>query len=191
MEDRKTESQPNNASSEVKSHFQFAGEIIITQLDAQLLSYIQTGRVKEAAAISDFLNGYCRGQYFHTMLHPKVLKNTVSDIFESEIIRDFILDLTDRVALLVQQREGVVPSLVGSISKGICVNKVKTENENMSLIPSFIQDSMHLDETSISSLLGDNFWLVVLITTTVFFNSSLLFRNTFEEIASTSTKPSK
>jgi len=95
---------------------------------------------------------------FFTLMN---VKETVTKVFYNEVIRDFILNLTDRVCLSLLEDNIEFSKLVTLIKGAVKLNRSSDSTETNCLIPLEIRQSIYLNIEVLDDLLSSNAWLVV------------------------------
>jgi hypothetical protein len=78
--------------------FAEAGELIIALLDRELMRVLPSGR-DDKEHVMDFLYQWYYGNRLYQLLMPDSLLRTTEQIFQDEILRDFVLNLTKQVQI--------------------------------------------------------------------------------------------
>jgi hypothetical protein len=122
---------------------------------------------KHQAMVLDWLLGLYHQSNYFSLFTLVSLKTLTEEIFESIVIRDFILNVTERTSAALPYSNADEDRLIETIVRSVCRNK--TDNGN-SLIIKEIIDSIHINPEVLGSCLRDNFWLIVIYTLSIHFH---------------------
>lgn len=151
-------------------HYQRALEMVPRCFD------IEVSRISQSETAKRILEFYIRnyeGLHWSQFFVGSVLKTTAEDIFTDAFVRDFVLDLTDRVSLewsiLNLDFEGdFLERIVTSIAR----TRIFRET---SLINKETQQTIASSDTVMKILLKDNIWLVVYYLSLLYFHQTAVY----------------
>ena len=97
-------------------------------------------------------------------------------IMRTPVLRDFVLNVTDRASLQLVMfdvdREGLIKEIVSSV----CYTKINPVDANKSLLIKEINEGLYINPEALTVLLKENFWILVLFLLTVFFQQTLYYQ---------------
>lgn len=123
-----------------------------------------------AIRLANTFDALYRTTNFHTFFVMVNLKNITETIFGDEILRAFLLNLTDRFSFLldassISVEKELIPTLVTAITR----NK-KPPNDDNSLIIKEINAGLYIEEEVLTNILEHNFWIVVFYLLIMFYS---------------------
>lgn len=175
MIDIQTPTKKDLSSLISKTELDFYIDTVIECFDLEITR--MSHNEKLVMKILDRVNEYYLTKDIPTFFVLVNLKNTTLEVFQDAELRDFVLQLTDKVSLLTTIAEFDYSILINSVVQAICRNKVNPEQSNESLINKELNASLFINPGILSSLLKDNSWLIVLFILTVFFQRSQVYRS--------------
>lgn len=141
---------------------EIAKEVVVAAFDREI-QRITSGE-NETRIKTFFLQLYFE-ERLHTFFIPKNLQSLAEGIFTDVNVRDFVLNFSDGVALMLAVSDFPVDRLINTIAYGMTLNKkpVETGKPSLCLIQENLRASIEVREENLVNLLEDNFWLVCLI----------------------------
>jgi hypothetical protein len=151
--------------------FAETGELIIALLDRELMRILPTGR-EDKERIIDFLYQWYYGHRLYQILMPDSLLKTTEMIFQDEVLRDFILNLTKQVQINLSNWNGTIIQLRSVLASGLYFEPEDNKSNDTCLIPQPIQEQLRIEYDYCDTLLKQNHWLLVLVMVYLFFHLS-------------------
>lgn len=148
--------------------------IVVESVDIEI-TRLPNDKVVETIA-SYLFSLYLSTDYFAIFTLAGLQKTTV-DICDVIIVRDFILNLTDRISLSLPLTEKDEDRFIKTLVRGICRNKTNSDN---SLFVKEINDSLYINPEVLTTCLKDNFWLIVVYIISIHFHKTQIY-HTFKE----------
>lgn len=150
-------------------------EAVVTSFDIEFSRTLDLNR--RNVIFNKFNELYYQTNLFTFFTHVSLVE-FATNVFSSPVLRDFVLNLTERVSIIVsadefQKLEGNLEGLTNTIAMAVCRNKFK---QQYTFIPSQIADTINTDSDTIVKVLKANFWIVVLYLLIVYFNRTETFR---------------
>jgi hypothetical protein len=162
----------NNTPLAASPTFAELGELTVALMDREIDR--QLGKDAKETVVG-FLYRWYYTTRLYTVLMPDNLLSTTEQIFQNEILRDFVLNLTKQVQVNVTDWDDVIPMLTDALLRSLFLNPYTEVEENSCLIPLPIQEQLRLEPTYCKSILEQNTWLVVLLMVYLFFHLSDAF----------------
>lgn len=163
-------------------NFKIVSDTVRGVFDNEIMKLIDK---KDHEVISRFFYEFYLCDQLHCMLLNRRLSEIVEMVFNNISIRDFILNLTDKIAILLSVNEIDEELIIGTLVNGLCINKEKTLINNtvsnsLSLIPEQLKQAIYLDGEELVNLFKSNYWLVVLVLVHIFFNETETFKESIK-----------
>lgn len=149
-------------------------ELIIESMDIEFSRVIGE---KQQMIVFDFLHRLYLSTDLYSFFLPINLVNLSHEIYESEVLRDFILNLSERVSIGLAYRDFNLTYLINSIVVATCRNKMNPRGNHKSLIPEQINQTIYVDQDHVRACLKDNFWLLITYLMIKEFNTSQVFHS--------------
>jgi hypothetical protein len=97
-------------------------------------------------------------------------------IMRTPTLRDFVLNVTDRVSIQLVMFDIDREVLLKEVVLAVCSTKVNPVEANNSLLIKEINEGLYVNPGALTSLLKENFWILVLFLLTVFFQQTLYYQ---------------
>jgi hypothetical protein len=137
---------------------------------------------KSLASVVELITNYYYNRDIYSFFALRNVKGYSEDLLNNVIYRDFILNLTDRVNILLLWDKKILDSLISNLVDGICRNKVNPSVQNNSLLVKEINESLYMSPDGLKNLLKDNVWLVILFLLIMFFQKSVTYKTLTSEV---------
>jgi hypothetical protein len=108
------------------------------------------------------------------------LNRNADSIFSDTVIRDFTMNLTDRVSFLMTSKSDYDDMLINSLVTSITRNKPNPASQGC-YIDEETRSALYISEKDLTSLLKNNFWLLIIIVLSLFFNKTALYKQLIQE----------
>lgn len=122
-----------------------------------------------------FLGFYFESKFF-TFSAPKTLIHFSTEIASNPIIRDFILNLTDRCLVLMSVEEMDFDSCCETLAAGLCTNKPPQTEAKYILLPDQVAQSLEVSTEELKRMFKNNAWLLVLYYLHLFMHKTTFFQ---------------
>lgn len=159
-------------------NFQIVIEAVVESFDVEISKLKNNENM--LLNVVESITGFYYAKDLHTFFILANLDKTVKDIYLSAILRDFILNLTDRVSFKMALSDISNDSLINAIVESVCRNKVNPRISNNSLINVELNESLYVSPEALTALLQDNFWLMVLFILIIFFQKTQVYESLLE-----------
>lgn len=123
-------------------------------------------------AIRIYLNTFIMTKRLYSLFVLSVLKEIESEIFTNKDIRDFILNVTDRISIMLSVTDVDIDRLIESIVEGMARNRPADIDNSHSIVNHKVQAQIKIEPAALRDLLKDNFWLVCLVVYYLFGSTS-------------------
>jgi hypothetical protein len=157
------------------------------KLDMVMRITIEPATAPKGVVVSTFLYDLYLVKDIHTMfLHDK-LKELTETIFNDEVIRDFVLRVTQRCGILINTHEIKHEAMSTLLTDGFFQTVVGGQSKAgvFSLMPEKVHDYLMLDKHELFCLLRDNYWLFTLLVIKLHFEESKMYKSAREELDAT------
>ena len=162
-------SQQHSSSADLT----FFQEVFIEQLDTLLDQAVFT---KTYPVILSYITEVYLVERIHRFFIPANLVRITQDLFENEVVRDFFLELSDRLSLLLMLSDFSLPVALSSFCDALMYTH-QSDCDNV-LVPKPIAIAIEItDSSELLELLRDNLWLVCLLLTKLFLAHSSHWKN--------------
>lgn len=145
-------------------------DIVIISVDVELSRLIVEKELTEA--LDYLIRLFLEKDYFSYFSLQSSAK-TIEEIFERPVIRDYVLNLTERVSMTIAFDEIQQNALIKTVVRAVTRNKVQSEN---TLIIKEVAESIYVNPEVLTILLKDNFWLIVLYLVSLYFYQSEAYK---------------
>lgn len=146
-------------------------ELVIKIFDAELS---RPRSLKEAEVLKSFFLSLYFEQRLYTLFIPRHLIDLSESVFTESCVRDLVLNLTDRVSVLLAVEDFDLDAVAETITQGVCFNKTAVD-DRYSLINSDLRMSFEVKYEDVKGYLVNNFWLTCLVILYMFMYESMLF----------------
>lgn len=124
--------------------------------------------------------------YLNKQLHQFFIQRNlavlVDEIFGNVLLRDFILNVSTKLSLLMAMDSLDEDSVILRITEGVSRESL-VSNDSQSLTSELLKGAMSVSEHQIRQLLNNNFWLLTVLFIVMFLEST----STWQEIATIDT----
>lgn len=145
------------------------GDLTITLLDAEIDRALNPAH--QIQVIEFFTDFYYRHRIYSLFI-PSTLTALTETVFTNEVVRDVVLNLTDRLSVFLSVSDVDVNHLVSTIVEGVTRAKQSPGLGNYSLINEKIRETIYISPDPLRELLNGNFWLLTLTMVYLFFTKS-------------------
>lgn len=126
----------------------------------------ELSRIQNTAILERIVSNVLQIHYdqpLFTFFTPMVLKDIASDIFHDAILRNFILNLSERIALKwINNGVDYNDILINTYVRAISINKPPFSESSNCLINKEVISSIEIVPDVLKALLKDNMWLLIL-----------------------------
>lgn len=153
-------------------------DLVVESMDIEFTRVVGE---KHQMVVFDFLHRLHLTTNWYSFFLPINLVNLSREIYESEVLRDFILNLSERVSLGLAFQEFNLTYLINSIVVATCRTKINPQGNHKSLIPEQINQTIYVNQDHVRACLKDNFWLLIAYLMIKEFNTSQVFHSSFKQ----------
>lgn len=148
--------------------------IILEAFDVELI------RCSNKDDVIKFFASFLLETNFFSLLTAQVYTHTANNVFSNSIVREFILNLTDRVAVRHSIQELSVDELNETLVSGFVNHRSFNTAVGKCLIPEKVCQTIYLQRKDTEELLHDNFWYSCMIVLSLFVNEVSILAGTFK-----------
>ena len=121
-------------------------------------------------------------QNFFTFFNSANLERLAQEVLENETIRNFVMNVTERVSLHLNFMEpSLVTSFEGNMMRALIRNKPNPETGS-SLINKEVISAIYVDGETVKTYIADSFWLIVLYVILMNCHSSYVYQEQLKSI---------
>ena len=151
-------------------------DLIIGAYDVELARYANRVNEIEMTTIASTIQGLSINIDFHTFFTAGNISKLVDTVFETVLIRDFVLNLTYRANIVCGTMQADMNEYIESLVNSISSLSFEPDSDTASLIPKTIQEGLYVNETPLLNILKYNRWLLVLFTVLVNYDKTLIHK---------------
>lgn len=134
--------------------------------------------------VTAFLLGLFTGDLYSFFTLPR-LKKLADDVLEDDVIRGFVLNLTERASLRLTAISGIIRTNISrTIASAVTDNKRPHVAGTAQLINVEVSDTLYTGEDELVTLLEDNYWVSILYIMTAYCSASKIFDGFSKNVAS-------
>ena len=153
-------------------------DIILTSFDEEMARMMLSNEAMSKVLGEFFLERHL-SRSCHVAFTTVNLYNIADQVMSNTHIRDFILELTDRVGVSISLSNLTIRALLESLVSGIISTRAAEENNQALMTPEIIS-SINISKESLEELFTDNIWIVVLYVLSMYLNHTVFYSTSLE-----------